>query len=109
MVDPGRIEHADGRLTMIHQDRLMPLVERDHPIEDATMRIPVEVLTVDDLGCEIERVVVDENRTEHRSLGFEIVRKRALRRGKSSIGHEERKICKRGVTKMVAGISTSGQ
>ena len=72
-------------------DRIVPLVERDHAIEDATMRIPVEVLTVDDLRCEIERVVVDENRAEHRTFGFEIVRKRALRRGKSSIGHEETK------------------
>ncbi len=86
-------------------DRVVPLVERDHPIEDATMRVAVEVPAVDDLRCQIERVVVDQNRAEHRSFGFEIVRKRALRRGNSSIGHEERKICKRGVTKMVAGIS----
>jgi hypothetical protein len=30
---------------------------------------------------------VDENRAEDRAFGFEIVRKRALRRGNSSISH----------------------
>src|SRR6185436_712519 len=79
-------------------DGVVPLVERHHAIENPAMRIPVEIPTVDDLRREIERVVVDQNRAEHRSFGFEIVRKRALRCGKSSVGHR-REICKRGVTK----------
>ena len=69
-------------------DRVMPLVERDHPIEDAAMRVAIEVAAVDDLGRQIERVVVNQDCAEHRLLGFEVVRKRVLRCGNGSVGHE---------------------
>ena len=69
-------------------DRLVPLIERDHPIEDAPMRVTIEIAGVDDLCGEIEGVVVDEDRAEHRTLGFEIVRKRALRSSNDGVGHE---------------------
>ena len=52
------------------------------------MRVAVEVLLGDDLRGEIERVVVNEDRAEHRSLGFEIVGKRAFRSSNDSISHE---------------------
>ena len=65
----------------------MPLAERDHPIEDAAMRVAIEVAAVDDLGCQIERVVVNQDCAENRPFGFEVVRKRALRCGNSCIGH----------------------
>ncbi len=43
------------------------------------MRVAVEVRRRDHLHREVERVVVDQDRAEHGTLGFEIVRKRALR------------------------------
>ena len=66
----------------------MALVERDHLVEDAAVRVAVEIPRVDDLHGLIERVVVDEDGAEHRALGFEIVRKRAFRSSNNGVGHE---------------------
>ena len=77
-------------------DRLVPLVERDHLVEDAAMRITIEIRRVDDLGGVIERVIVHEDGTEHRSLGFEIVRKCAFRSSNNSVGHERMELANGG-------------
>ena len=69
-------------------DRLVPLVERHHLVEDPAMRVAVEVARIDDLHGLIERVVVDEDGAKHRTLGFEIVRKRAVRSSNDGVGHE---------------------
>ena len=42
-------------------------------------------LRVDDLGGEVERVVVQQDRAEHGPLRFEVVRKRAF--GDGDVGH----------------------
>ena len=57
-------------------------------LEDAAVRVAVEVGGVDDLRREVERVVVDQDGAEHGTLGFQIVRKRTLRSGNDSISHE---------------------
>jgi two-component system chemotaxis sensor kinase CheA len=59
MVEPGRIEHADGRLTMIHQDRLMPLVPVGSTSFDPTRSYPVLVITDGDLtvGLLVDEIV----------------------------------------------------
>ncbi len=70
-------------------DRVVPLVERHHAVEDPPVRITEEVLRVDDLGGQIERVVVDEDGAEDGPLGVEAVREGPLGRG-SGIGHGSR-------------------
>ena len=94
--DVGRtadfVELAGARQLLLQRDeidRLVPLVERNHLVEDAPMRVAIEVAAVDDLHREVERVVVDEDRAEHRALRFEIVRKRTLRSENSSVGHQK--------------------
>ena len=57
------------------------------------MRVAIEVRGVDDLRRQVERVVVNEDRAEHRTLGFEVVRKRAFRGGNDSVGHEGKATC----------------
>jgi two-component system chemotaxis sensor kinase CheA len=59
MVDPGRIEHADGRLTMIHQDRLMPLVPVGSTNFETSRSYPVLVITDGDLtvGLLVDEIV----------------------------------------------------
>lgn len=59
MVDPGRIEHADGGLTMIHQDRLMPLVPVASTLFDPSRSYPVLVITDGDLtvGLLVDEIV----------------------------------------------------
>src|SRR5207249_11635812 len=54
-------------------------------VENAPVCVAVEVVGVDDFRREIEGVVVEQNRTEHRPLGFEVVRQRAL--GDSDVRH----------------------
>ena len=66
-------------------DGVAALGERDHLVEDASMGLAKEVAGVDDLRCEVERVVVQQDRAEHGPLRFEIVRKRAL--NDSDVGH----------------------
>ena len=67
-------------------DRLAALVERDHAIEDAPVRVTVEVAPVDDLRRGVEGVVVDEDRAENRAFRFEIVWKRTFG-GCDRVGH----------------------
>ena len=62
------------------------LAERDHLVEDAAMRVAEEIVRVDQLGGVVERLVVDQDRAEHRFLGIEAVRKRPLGRG-SDVRH----------------------
>ena len=59
MVEPGRIEHADGRLTMIHQDRLMPLVPVGSTMFDSSRSYPVLVINDGDLtvGLLVDEIV----------------------------------------------------
>ncbi len=59
MVEPGRIEHADGRLTMIHQDRLMPLVPVGSTNFEGSRSYPVLVITDGDLtvGLLVDEIV----------------------------------------------------
>jgi hypothetical protein len=67
---------------------VIALVERDHLVEDAAVRITIEVAAVDDLRGEIEGVVVHEDRTEHRALRFEVVRQRTFGGKNCGVGHE---------------------
>ena len=62
--------------------------ELDHLVEDAAVRVAEEIARVDDLGGEVERVVVQQDRAEHGALGLEVVRKRAF--GDGGFGHSER-------------------
>ena len=98
VLDVGRLRHAVderrhvGRPAHIVQlaatrellfqrdevDRRAALAERDHPIEDAPVRVAVEVAAVDHLRRGVEGVVVDEDRAEDRAFGFQIVRKRTF-------------------------------
>ena len=64
------------------------LGELDHLVEDAAVRVAEEIARVDDLGGEVERVVVQQDRAEHGALGFEIVRQRAF--GDGDVGHARR-------------------
>src|SRR5258706_8938266 len=59
-------------------DGVAPLGELHHLVEDAPVGVAKEVRRVDHLGREVERVVVEENRAEHGSLGFEIVWQRTF-------------------------------
>ena len=75
----------------------MALVERDHLVENAAVRITIEIARVDDLDRLVECVVVHEDGAEHRSLGFKIVRKRAFRRSNNGVGHERMKLADEGI------------
>ena len=59
MVDSGKIEQADGRLTMIQQDRLMPLVPVGSTMFDPSRSYPVLVVTDGDLtvGLLVDEIV----------------------------------------------------
>ena len=59
-------------------DRVAALGELDHLVEDAPVRVAEEIARVDDLGGEVEGVVVQQDGAEHGAFGFEIVRKRAF-------------------------------
>ena len=59
-------------------DRVAALGELDHLVEDAAVRVAEEIAGVDDLGGEVERVVVEQDRAEHGALRLEIVRQRAF-------------------------------
>ncbi len=59
-------------------DGVAALDERDHLLENPAMRVAEEIGRVDDLGGEVERVVMQQDGAEDGPLGFEIVRKRPL-------------------------------
>ena len=59
-------------------DGLAPLVEADHRVEHALVRVPVEVVGVDELGRDVEGVVVDQDGPEHALLRLEVVGERPL-------------------------------
>jgi hypothetical protein len=95
--DVGRpanfIDFTGTREFLLHRDevdRLPALAERNHLVENAPVRVAVKISRGEDLRGEIEGVVVNQDRTEHGTLGFEIVRKRALRSGNDCFGHERR-------------------
>ena len=84
--DVGRAAHfleVAGALELLLErdeiDRLAALRQIEHAIEDAAMRVAKERLRIDHRRRDVEGVVVDQDRAEHRSLRFEVVRKRALR------------------------------
>ena len=52
------------------------------------MRVAEEIVGVDDLGGEVEGVVVQQDRAEDGAFGFEIVRKRAFGDGGSGIARK---------------------
>ena len=58
-----------------------------HAIEDALMRRAIKVAAVDYLCRQIECVVVDENRAEHRTLRLEVMRQRTLCGSNCSVNH----------------------
>ena len=64
----------------------MALAERDHLVEDTAVRVAIKIPRIDDLDGLVERVVVHEDGAEHRSFGFEIVRKRAFRSSNGGVG-----------------------
>src|SRR5262249_30331754 len=66
-------------------DRLAPLGERHHLVEDAAVSVAEEVARVDDLRSEIKGVVVQQDGAENRPLRFEIVGKRPF--GGDGLGH----------------------
>ncbi len=57
-------------------DGVVALGELHHLVEDAAVSVAEEVSRVDDLGRQIERVVVEQDGAEDGPLGFEIVRER---------------------------------
>ena len=90
--DVGRAAHflelarATQFLLERHQiDRVAPLGELDHLVEDAAVRVAEEIRRVDHFGGEVERVVVQENRAENGPFGFQIVRKGTF--GDGELGH----------------------
>ena len=71
-------------------DRLVPVAEHDHLLEDAAVRVTEEIAGRDDFDGEVERFVVDQHRAEHRTLGLEIVRQRTLSGSSGNFGHQSR-------------------
>ena len=65
-------------------DRLAPVGERDHLLENAPVRVAEEIRRVDDFGRLIERLVVDQDRAEHALLGLQVMRQRAVHRNEQS-------------------------
>ena len=62
-----------------HQiDGIAALGQLDHLVEDAAVRVAEEIARVEDLGREVERIVVEQDGAEDRPFGFEIVGQRAI-------------------------------
>ena len=55
-------------------DRVVPLAQLHHLVEDAPVRVAEEVARVDQLRGVIERLVVDQDCAKYRFLGIEAVR-----------------------------------
>ena len=69
--------------------RLTPFVEIDHLVKNAPVRVPKEVVSVNQLRRLVERVVVDQDRAEDTALCFKVVRQRPLGGGKRDrLGHD---------------------
>jgi len=68
-------------------DRVAPVGELHHLVEDALVRLAEEIDRVDHFRREVERVVVQQNGAENRSFGFEIVRERTF--GDCDVCHRE--------------------
>ena len=66
-------------------DRVAALAQRDHAVEDPTVRVAEEIVRVDQLRRVIECFVADQNRAEDRLLCVEAVRKRTF--GSGDVGH----------------------
>ena len=66
-------------------DRVAALRQPDHLVEDAAVRVAKEIGGVDDLGGEVEGVVVQQDRAEDRAFGFEVVRECSF--GDSGLWH----------------------
>jgi hypothetical protein len=60
-----RLRHGD------EVDGLAPLEQLEHGLEDAAMRLPVEVLRAEEFRDLDDRLAVDEDRAEHRLLGLQ--------------------------------------
>ena len=59
-------------------DRVSPLAQLDHLLEDPAVRVAVEIARGQDLGGLVEGVVVDQDGAEHGSLRLEVVRQRSI-------------------------------
>ena len=62
-------------------DRLAPLEQVEHRLEDLAVRLPVEVRGPQELGDLDDRVAVDEDRAEHGLLGLEALGRQAIDHG----------------------------
>jgi two-component system chemotaxis sensor kinase CheA len=88
MVEPDRIETADGRLTMVHQNRLMPLVPVGSTNFDGSRSHPVLVITNGDLmvGLLVDEIVdiieesldVQLSRGDSETIGAAVIRGHAV-------------------------------
>ena len=75
------VELARARQLFLQRDevdRIAPLAQLDHLLEDPPVRVAVEVARGQDLGGRVERVVVDQDGAEHRPLRLEVMRQRAI-------------------------------
>ena len=66
-----------------------PLGQVDHPLEDAAVGVAEERRRGDDRDGGVERLVVEQDRAQHRALRVEIVRQRAIGTGRrGGISHD---------------------
>ncbi len=86
---PADLVDLSGAAELILQrdeiDGVAALRQLHHLVEDAPVRVAEEIVRVDHLRRQVERIVVQQDRTEHRALRFEIVRQRAI--GDGGFGH----------------------
>ena len=66
-------------------DRVAPLDQPHHLVEDAAVRVAEEIAGVNHLCGEVERIVVQQDGAEHRALRLEVVRQRTF--GDSYVRH----------------------
>ena len=85
---PGETDREEERTVLVagdEIDRVVPLVQQHHLVEDAPVRVAIEIAAVYHLRRQVEGVVVDEDRAQDGTLGFEIVRKRTFRCGDDGV------------------------
>ncbi len=68
-------------------DRVVALGQLHHLVEDAAVRVAVEIVRIDHLGREVEGLVVQQDRPEHGPLRLQVVGKRSF--GNSDVGHKK--------------------